>query len=154
MSQNILRNLTSVQTEGVGTFLESNMTVEKWITLAEKDWESAVSAMNSWEFDHLDTDDGWYRLYKVIISKSPEQIRHVQAVINVARFPIRDERRRLSDQQYNELCELAGDAYTQWKNEPIEKARRIKQAQEQFLQWHYLKIYFLFFDKYTYTYGL
>lgn len=145
MSQNILRNLTNVQTEGVGMFLESNMTVEKWLTLAEKDWESAWGGINSWDLEHLYHDDGWYRIYKTIIPKNPSLIRNVSTYVHFLSQPygrpfceLENEwggvkRRRISDQQYNELCEMAGDAYTQWQNEPIEKARRIKQAQEQFL---------------------
>jgi hypothetical protein len=84
---------------------------------------------SSYDFDSLRNDNGWYKLYKIIISQDPKKIRHV---------PLHRISTRLTEEQYAELCQLAGDDFTNWKNEHIvEKDKRIKQtkqATEEFLR--------------------
>lgn len=110
----------------------SKMTLENWIALAEKEWGSAFIALQSFDFASLYENDGWYKLYKIIISKSPTHIQYIPPNVT------RDNKMRLTPSQYNELCDLAGDAYTSWGTSlNIEKERKelnIKNALEEFME--------------------
>ena len=128
MELDILFNIDKKKTY---KFLEKEMTNEKWIKFAKIDCVNAFEIIRIQDRDScLYDNNGWYKVYKVIISKYPSLIKHIKTIDCAPRGHFH---RRLTDQQYNELCELAGNVYTEFKNEPIEKKRKFEEEKKNFL---------------------
>jgi phage terminase large subunit-like protein len=88
-------------------FLNETMSTEDWLTLgrSEREAESLITAVESWDIACLECDDGYYKVYKLIIERKPSYIQHVR-------------KDRVTGDQYEKLCKLAGDEYVRWQVEP------------------------------------
>ena len=79
------------------------MTPENWLSFCEEESELVFSWCNSQGADGLDNNDGWYRVYKVILEKHPQ---YIDEIIPVWRLLHENPKTRLTEQQYNDLREM------------------------------------------------
>jgi hypothetical protein len=81
-----------------------SISLDDYIKLCENEPLAVWGCIQTFDMDQLYHDDGWYKIYKSIITKHPENIIHVTKTFGVVNEP---KKHRLTQSQYDELCDIA-----------------------------------------------
>lgn len=111
--------------------LLNNLSVENWIDIAQNEHELVWTCIQSFNFEKLYTNDGWYKLYKVLLAKNPLRMKHVQKINH---FTNGGYETRLTNEQYDELCNMSNYDLTREQNRKRNEEKLLAEQIKHFLE--------------------
>jgi len=81
----------------------NTLSSDEWVAISRDEPDSVWTCIQSFDLNNLYNNDGWYRVYKVILTNDPSKIKHIQPII---RFLHDESKSRLTSEQYDDLCKM------------------------------------------------
>jgi hypothetical protein len=84
----------------------NTLSSDEWVAISRDEPDVVWTCVQSFDLNNLYNNDGWYRVYKIILTYNPSYIKHIQPTIKFLHGLHGEFKTRLTTEQYDDLCQM------------------------------------------------